>query len=70
MELMLKNIRVAQMLESASREMTREMRMDEMAQSMLCGYVQDVLEHSEAAGYPLDLTYGTFDKLPLALAPL
>ena len=70
MELMLKNIRVAQMLESASREMTREMRMDEMTQIMLGGYVQDVLECSEAAGYPLDLTYGTVDRLPFALAPL
>ena len=48
MELMLKNIRVAQMLESASCEMTREMRMDEMTQIMLGGYVQDVLECSEA----------------------
>lgn len=68
MELMLKNIRVAQMLESASREMTPEMRMDEMTQIMLGGYVQDVLECSEAAGYPLDLTYGTVKKLPFALA--
>ena len=70
MELMLKNIRVAQMLESARREMTPEMRMDEMTQIMLGGYVQDVLEYSEAAGYPLDLTYGTVKKLPFALAPL
>ena len=70
MELMLKNIRVAQMLESASREMTREMPMDEMTQIMLGGYVQDVLEYSEAAGYPLDLTYGTVKKLPFALARL
>ena len=68
MELMLKNIRVAHMLESASREMTREMRMDEMTQIMLGAYVQDVLECSEAEGYPLDLTYGTVKKLPFALA--
>ena len=70
MELMLKNIRVAQMLESASRELTPEMRMDEMALSMLGAYVQDVLNASEEMGNPLDLTYGTVDKLPLALAPL
>ena len=70
MELMLKNIRVAQMLESASREITPEMRMDEMALSMLGAYVQDVLNASEEMGNPLDLTYGTVDKLPLALAPL
>ncbi|MBQ9045132.1 MAG: hypothetical protein IJ112_04220 [Oscillospiraceae bacterium] len=70
MELMLKNIKVAQMLESAGREIAPEMRMDEMAQIMLGGYVQDVLEYSEEAGYPLDLTYGTIDKLPFALAPL
>ena len=70
MELMLKNIKVAQMLESASCEMTPEMRLDEMTQIMLGGYVQDVLEYSEAAGHPLDLTYGTVDKLPFALAPL
>lgn len=70
MELMLKNIRVAQMLESASREMTPEMRMDEMTQIMLGGYVQDVLECSEAAGDPLDLTYGTVKKLPFALAQI
>ena len=70
MELVLKNVAVAQMLEKAGDKMTRQTSMDEAAQIMIGAYVQDVLEYSAEAGQLLDLTYGTVDKLAFSLAAL
>lgn len=70
MNLMLKNISVAQMLEKASKKMTTEMSLEEKTQVMIGAYVKDVLECSEEVGHPLDLTYETVDKLPFALAAI